>query len=92
VAADWRQIEITPGPPLRVRRRAKGIDMQDTAHLIVNSQKILVLRRANFAACDVSLKIRKSGKDGMFLQDESIYLEGEPDVLKELQDGKVIRI
>lgn len=66
--------------------------MQDTAHLKINGQTILVLRRVNIAACDVSLKIRKSGKDGMFLEDESIYLENEPEVLKELQDGKVVRL
>ena len=65
--------------------------MQDTAHLLVNGQKILVLRRSNFRV-HVSLKIRRSGKDGMFLEDESGYLENEPDALKELLEGKVIKL
>ena len=65
--------------------------MQDTAHLLVNGQKILVLRRSNFRV-HVSLKIRRSGKDGMFLEGESGYLENEPDALKELLEGKVIKL
>ena len=66
--------------------------MQDTGYLIVNGQKILVLRRTNLAACAVSLKLRTSGKDGMFLSDESKYLEQDADCLKALQSGKVIRL
>ena len=65
--------------------------MQDIAHLVVKGQKILVLRRSNFSY-HVALKIRNSGKDGIFLQDESNYLETEPEALKELLDGKVIKL
>ena len=61
---------------------------QDTAYLIVNGKKILVLRRTG--RISVSLKIRTSGKDGMFLQDESKFLEQSPDVLSALKRGEVV--
>jgi len=49
--------------------------MQDTAYLLINGQKILVLRRLvkKKEYWGYALKLRKSGKDGQELTDESIY-------------------
>jgi len=66
--------------------------MQDVAHVIVSGEKILVLRRPNFHTGLVSLKLRKSGSDGIYLQDESLYLEGDGDVLSMLKNGQVIKL
>ena len=66
--------------------------MQDAAHVIVNGQRILVLRRVNLAANCVSLKVRNTGQAGMYLPDESAHLEENPDALEKLLDGKVIKL
>ncbi len=65
--------------------------MQFSGHVIVNEEKITVLVRTS--AYYVSLKLKTSGKDGHFLEDESIYLS-EPDsakVVELLKSGKVIK-
>lgn len=62
--------------------------MQGIGHFIVNDKKIFVLAR--YAKYGRYFKIRKSGKDGIFFRDESIYLNECPDTLKILISGKVV--
>lgn len=66
--------------------------MQDLAHLIINSKKVLVLRRLNSFGHYVSLKKRASGKDGTYLPDESYYLEDNPNLLNKLLSGEVVKL
>ncbi len=68
--------------------------MQGTGYILVGNKKILVLLREvgnpkrGFYR---SLKLRKTGKDGIFLEDESIFLNERLDLVQELLDGKVIK-
>lgn len=66
--------------------------MQDTAHVIVRGETIKVLRRS--AKYGIKLRLRKSGKLGTFLSDESVYLGLDEELAKirlnELLEGKVI--
>lgn len=62
--------------------------MQDAAHLLVHGEKILVLRR--FMKHGVKLKLRISGQDGMFLEDESLFLEENLHRLDEIKAGKTV--
>ena len=68
--------------------------MQGAGHILVGNKKILVLLRE---AGDTkrgfyrSLKLRKTGKDGVFMEDESIFLSERHDLVQELLDGKVIK-
>ena len=66
--------------------------MQTIAHLEIEGKKIKVLvRLSSWKATHVSLKLRKSGDDGVLLTDESAYLKDEPVKLSELLDGKVVK-
>ena len=65
--------------------------MQTIGHLKLNGEIIKVLLRPNFAGHYVALKIRKSGSDGQYLSDESIYLQECPEKVSELKSGKVIK-
>jgi len=67
--------------------------MQGTGYLIVHGEKIKVLMRdqKEYGATYRSLKIRKRGEDGSFLQDESIHLSECADILQRLKDGQVIK-
>ena len=75
--------------------------MQFVAHIRVNGQKHLVLCRVNNPkkvwgflkqVPYVSLKIRKSGKDGQKLIDEGKFLEQAPELLRCLLGGEVIKL
>ena len=66
--------------------------MQTIGHVIVNGETVKVLVRPNFSGGYVSLRIRTSGRDGRKLSDESLYLQGEPDVFKELKAGHVVKL
>ena len=62
--------------------------MQFTGYLKIKNKKILVLvRQRRYGRC---LKIRKSGRDGVFLSDESDFLADRPDLLTRLKDGETI--
>jgi hypothetical protein len=63
--------------------------MQYAAHLLIGTEKILVLVRTHKTYH--SLKIRKSGKDSQLLDDESDYLSQEPELLAKLKSGEVIK-
>ena len=63
---------------------------QQLAHVVVQGKKILVLLRP--ARLHVSLKLRKSGPDGMYLEDESKHLEENNSQLDKLLTGKVIKL
>ena len=68
--------------------------MQTIGYIYIqpHGKKILVLVRiANTNATYVSVKLRKSGNDGSHFSCEEKYLETEPDKLKQLLDGKVIK-
>jgi len=66
--------------------------MQTIGYIQPAGKKILVLIRiANVKATYVSMKIRKTGNDGNHFSDEEKYLEQEPEKLKQLLEGKVIK-
>ena len=64
--------------------------MQDLAHVIVNGETVLVLRRSSKYGCD--LKMRNSGKIGKFLDEESFYLDKWPHLFSDLKRGKVLKL
>ena len=64
--------------------------MQIHGHLIINNQKILVLvRHKKYGR---ALKIRLTGKDGNFFEDESYFLLKNKEVFDRLLSGEVIDI
>lgn len=62
--------------------------MQFTAHVIVNNEKVKVLARP--AKHHICLKLRTSGTDGQFLEDESIFLSEESEHFQSLKAGETI--
>ena len=60
--------------------------MQTTGYIIDNNgEKILLLvRQSKYYR---HLKIRKTGKDGIHLVDEEIYLNRNPQKLKDIKEG-----
>jgi hypothetical protein len=67
--------------------------MQTIGYVQPAGVKILILVRQsnNPKATYRTLKIRKSGPDGSHFSDEEKYLEEEPEKLRDLLNGKVIR-
>lgn len=64
--------------------------MQTHGYIIVENQKILVLvRNKKYSRV---LKIRYTGVDGNFFEDESIYLSEDKKTFTRLLAGKVIDI
>ena len=65
--------------------------MQTTGYIKINQEKILVLIRAG-KSYNLSryLKLRKTGKDGVFMVDESNYLNDNPEIVKRLKAGEII--
>lgn len=63
---------------------------QRIANIDVLGEKYLVLCRDN--KYSRSLKLRKSGSEGVNLTDEGIFLSHNPDILEKLKAGKVISI
>lgn len=64
--------------------------MQSIAYLKIDNQKILVLYRHKKTSRQ--LKKRESGNDGVYLEDESRYLESDRTLLSELKSGKPIEL
>ena len=65
--------------------------MQTTGYLDVNNEITLVLVRQN--KYSRSMKLRKSGKVGVFLEDESYSLEiDHPELMKKLKQGETISL
>jgi hypothetical protein len=65
--------------------------MQYTGYLKINNENIFVLVRTK--KYTRQLKLRKSGKPGMFLEDESIMIEKHNlVVLEKLKKGEVIEV
>lgn len=64
--------------------------MQTIGYLEIYEEKILVLvRQKKYTR---QLKIRKSGQDGVFFEDESLYLQNNPEMLLRLKLGQVIEL
>jgi len=64
--------------------------MQTTGYLAVDKQITLILvRQKKYGR---ALKIRKSGGLGTYFEDESIFLQDNPSLFKQLKDGNVISI
>ncbi|MBA7554162.1 hypothetical protein ES705_46774 [subsurface metagenome] len=64
--------------------------MQTHGYVIVKNQKILVLvRNKKYSR---ALKLRYTGADGNFFEDESIFLSEDKKILARLLAGKVIDI
>ena len=64
--------------------------MQTHGYLIVNKQKILVLVRDK--KYSHILKLRFSGTDGNFFEDESYFLTKDKNIFNKLLAGEVINI
>ena len=62
--------------------------IQTTGYVKIGDEDIFVLVRTSKTG--VSLKQRKTGKKGIFLEDESIFLTGSPEHLEELKRGNVL--
>ena len=62
--------------------------MQQAGYIKIGDEKILVLvRHCRYGR---QFKIRKSGKDGIFMEDESLYLKERPDLIRKLKAGNII--
>ena len=66
--------------------------MQTIGYITPHGQKIKVLVRPNSKRCCVAMKIRESGNEGQFFEAETLFLEAEPYILKELKDGNVVHL
>jgi len=71
--------------------------MQDIAHIeTASGDKVLVLRRLVTRKRDGAgyavLKLRKTGNEGRYLEDESNYLKDDPKMLAALLEGKSISL
>jgi len=64
--------------------------MQTIGYINYQDEKILLLVRQN--TYYRSLKIRKSGKNGIHFTDEEIHLNNNRDLVDDLKAGKVIGI
>ena len=66
--------------------------MQTTGYLIINGQKVLVLvRQKRYSRL---LKLRKSGRDGQYFEDEERFLTMPENrhLLKQLLQGETIEV
>ncbi|MEM8829577.1 MAG: hypothetical protein AAGE96_09510 [Cyanobacteria bacterium P01_G01_bin.19] len=57
----------------------------------MEKKKVLMRDPKAYKATYRSLRIRKGGEDGSFLQDESIHLSECADLLERLKDGQAIK-
>jgi len=65
--------------------------VQLTGYVLIQNKKHKVLiRQGRSFNLSRHLKLRKTGKDGVFMQDESEYLKSRPDFIELLKSGKVI--
>lgn len=62
--------------------------MQDLAHLRIDGRVLLVLRRKR--KCGISIRLRRSGGLGIFLEDESIFLSESKPHLNRLMAGETL--
>ena len=64
--------------------------MQTRGYLIVNNQKVLILvRNKKYGR---ALKLRLTGTDGNFFEDESYFLSKNKEIFEKLLSGEVIYI
>ena len=63
---------------------------QTCGYLTINNQKVLILVRSKKYGC--ALKLRLTGKDGNFFEDESYFLSKNKEIFDRLLSGKVINI
>lgn len=59
-------------------------------YVIIDGKRVKVLWRAH-KTC-VAMKLRKTGRDGIFLEDESEYLYRSPSVKKQLMAGIGVKL
>lgn len=65
--------------------------MQDLRYVKIGKEEINVLYRST--KYGRSIKIRKDGASkGKFLEDESEFLKNHPNLIKDLIDGKVVKL
>lgn len=62
--------------------------MQFSGHVIVKGEKIKILLRVS--RTNHTLKIRKSGMEGQFLEDESVWLSEDVQAFTALKSGQTI--
>jgi len=64
--------------------------MQTHGYLIVNNQKVLILvRNKKYGR---ALKLRLTGTDGNFFEDESYFISKNKEVFEKLLSGEVVDI
>lgn len=66
--------------------------MQTIGFIKHTKGKMKVLLRPNINGGYVSIKKRLSGKDGQYLEDESIYLSLNSHLVEKLENGEVVKI
>ena len=62
--------------------------MQTHGYLIVNNQKVLILVRAK--KYSRALKLRLTGTDGTFFEEESYFISKNKEIFEKLLSGEVI--
>lgn len=70
------------------------MNFQQLGHVIVDTKKIKILYRVCHKKDSgyVSIKLRKSGKDGDYLDSESIFLSDSPEHLERLEAGETLKL
>lgn len=70
------------------------MNFQQLGHIIVHAKTIKVLYRVCHKKDSgyVSIKIRKSGENGDYLDSESIFLSNSPEHLKRLEAGETLKL
>ena len=64
--------------------------MQTIGYVILDNQKVLVLVRAR--KYGRSLKLRKTGKDGIHFSDEQVGLQADPELKAALLNNQVVNL
>lgn len=66
--------------------------VQDLGYVIVDNEIILVLFRSRPRGRTLKLRSSQSGERGQYLEDESYFLEDNPDYVEKLLNGGVITL
>lgn len=66
--------------------------MQDLGYVVIEDEIFLVLFRSRPRGRTLKLRSSQEGEKGQFLEDESYFLEDNPDYVEELLNGEVISL
>lgn len=65
--------------------------LQLTGYVKPAGEVVKVLYRIDTKSGACRLRVRHSGAEGQFFEDETAFLENEPDLVSKLKSGRVIR-